>query len=131
MLGILWVLEVLGVLGIFLHHALLRNLEALLPHASTPRRTALEYSTPAKATLGKASPYLTCVLTVGQELISLNDGVAGVDERGFARLDLHSVDNKLQEEGVAVREYMLLGMGFNFFGRHLLVAFGKGWQEIR
>jgi hypothetical protein len=74
-----------------------------------------------KATLGKVTPYFTPVLTTSEVHISLKDSVTGIEEpvdhsfaicvpitsgkhcsRWTAFPQLHSVNDKLEHEGVAV-----------------------------
>jgi hypothetical protein len=61
------------------------------PESSTPRCTAINSSIRSKSPLGEAQPQFTEVLTAGEELVSLNDGIASVEERGTTLLELHSV----------------------------------------
>ena len=47
-------------------------------------------------------PECTVVLTAGKDLVRLDDGIAGLEERRPARLQLHTVEDKLNHESVSV-----------------------------
>lgn len=70
--------------------------------SSTPGGTTVNTSLGTQTTASKASPKLAEVLPTGQYLVSLNDGVTGIEERRATRLKLHAVENKLGNECVTV-----------------------------
>jgi len=82
--------------------ALERNLKVIRPDTSTPRRASLQTGIGSQPTTGEAFPDLALVRTTRQNLIRLNDRISGSEERRSARLELHAVEDELDEEGVAV-----------------------------
>jgi len=70
--------------------------------SSAPWGPSINTSIGTKATLRKSFPNRAVVLTPGEDLVGLNDGVASLEERRPARLQLHAVDDQLSNERVSV-----------------------------
>lgn len=71
-------------------------------NSSTPWRLALNSGIRTQSTRAESTPELAEVLATGQDLISLDDSIPGVEERRSARLQLHSVQDQLDDQRVAV-----------------------------
>ena len=69
----------------------------ILASASTPWRLSNNNGIGPETTLCKAFPYLAEVLATSELLVGLDDGIAGLEERGAAGLELHAVDDKPNE----------------------------------
>jgi len=72
------------------------------PNTSTPRSLPLNLRIRAQSPLRKALPEFTEVLSTRQDLISLNNRIACLEERWAARLELHAIKHELYHEGVTV-----------------------------
>ena len=60
--------------------------------------TDFEISVGSKSPIGEAPPQFTEVLASGEDLVCLNDGIASVEERGPAWLELHAVQYEPDHE---------------------------------
>jgi hypothetical protein len=78
----------------FLLLATSRNLKIVGTDTSAPRCAAVDASIRAQATLGECDPEVAFVLTAGEDLVGLDDGIASLEERGAAGLELHAVKDK-------------------------------------
>jgi hypothetical protein len=82
--------------------ASLGELEIVGSDSSTPWSPALDVSIGTETTLRESFPERAEVLTTGEDLVSLDDGVTSLEERRPARLQLHAVDNELNAESVSM-----------------------------
>jgi len=80
----------------------LGDLKVISADTSTPRCRANDGSRRAHAAIREPAPQLTCVLSAGEELVSLDDGITRVEERRATRLELHPVNDELQQQRVSM-----------------------------
>jgi hypothetical protein len=70
--------------------------------SSTPWGPAFNASVGTETALRESFPKRTVVLTAGEDLVGLDDGVTSLEERRPARLQLHAIEDELSNEGVSV-----------------------------
>ena len=70
--------------------------------SSTPWSLALDLGVRAQATSREAFPQLAVVLATSEHLVCLNDGVTSIKEGRTAGLQFHAIEDKLNDERVAV-----------------------------
>jgi hypothetical protein len=71
------------------------------PDPSTPWCTALNLGIGSQSSQGKSFPQCAEVLATGEDLVGLDDGIAGIEERRAACLELHAVEDKPGVERLA------------------------------
>ena len=82
--------------------ASLGELEVVGSDSSTPWGPAVNVRVGAETTLRESFPECTIVLTTGEDLVSLDDGITSLEERRPTRLQLHTADYELNDESVSV-----------------------------
>lgn len=113
------------------------NITHVSADSSTPRRTSVNTSIRTQPPARKPNPKITVVLTTRQHLVSLNNSIAGIEERRATRLELHAVEYELRNERIAVLgdEGQLLAEGVDLLGAvevacgDAAVFEGLGWEE--
>jgi len=95
--------------------------------SSTPWGPSVDASIGTEATLRESFPDRAIVLTTGEYLVGLNNGVASLEERRPARLQLHAVDDELSNERVSVFGNEWLGVTVDLiFAGAVKVTSGDG-----
>ena len=93
--------------------------------SSTPWGPTINTSIGAETTLCESFPESAVVLAAGENLVRLDDCVTSLEERRSARLQLHSVDDKLSNKSVSVLGNERLGGTVGFvLARSVEVASG-------
>lgn len=70
--------------------------------SSTPRSRTLKSSERSQSTAGERRPDLTSVLATSQNLIGLDDSITSREERRTTGLELHAVQDELDDKRIAV-----------------------------
>jgi len=77
--------------------------------SSSPRSTSLDRRVHPQAFLRKAQPQITEVLSTCQDLVGLDNRVTGFEETRAALLQLHGIQNELNDQRIAVLRHEWLG----------------------
>ena len=97
-------------------HKMIRNVKTgrhvskstyVLADSSAPRSTSLNRRVRSQSFLRKGQPQFTEILAAGQDLVGLDDSITSLKETGTALLQLHAIEDKLHNQGVAVLRHEL------------------------
>ena len=81
--------------------------------SSTPWGPAVNTSIGTETTLGESFPECAFILTAGKDLVCLDDSIPSLEERRPTRLQLHTVDDKLNDKSISVLWNKRLGVTVN------------------
>jgi hypothetical protein len=94
--------------------------------SSSPRSTSLNLRIYPEALLRESQPKIAEILATRQDLIGLDDGIAGLEEAGTALLELHRIHYELNNQRISVLRHKLLwSIGRRRLGHTVKVADGN------
>lgn len=101
------------------------------PDSTTPRSLSNDPSIRSKPDTSEGFPDGTSIDTSSSQLVGLDDSIPSIKEGRSARLQLHSIDNELESEGVS-----MLGYERGWFSRIegvdvvvVWLRYVRGWEE--
>jgi len=79
----------------------------LLSDTSTPRGLPTNRCVRPQTAAGETIPDFACILSASEDFVRLEYGITSVEETRAARLQLHAIDDELENECIAVPGYEL------------------------